>query len=519
MAGAALLLLLLRLPSLLEPAWYADEGTYSDIGRALDLGAGLYRDVWDNKPPGIYWLTALLELRGPSVALLHGFLALVVAATAVAVWLLGERVAGRLAAILSTFAFLVLASLPNLDGDLYNAEPVGAAFAAFAVLLMLGSSGREVPAGVLAGLSLLFKEVFAADLLVVMAIPVLLAGGRLGRRELRAAGLVAAGAGLVLLAAAVPLAIHGSLGSAVLALTLQDAKYVGWSNGIGGGPATVTLTLLSLTRLVGPVVGGAVAAAWLLRRGRPGAAVIAWWLGCDLAATMLSARGLTHYVQQAEPALALLAGMAALAVLKSGRRLRPALAAGLLLLTFPAAQLTLWLPRAEVALAQGEPTPAWEHGNFRSWQLPGYYSAAWLHLSGNLSDSAYAATFPGPVASQAAVAKLFRECSSADQRVFVWGTVHWAYALSDRLPAGRFVSLNTAFSLEPHNQDLLFGDLSARPPAVLVVTTPPPPALSAWLGDRHYARGPSEVAGYPYWVAPGSGCQAQSGQDLASVPV
>src|SRR5207302_1675779 len=83
------------------------------------------------------------------------------------------------------------------------------------------------------------------------------------------------------------------------------------------------------------------------------AAVAAWWLGCDLAATMLSARGLTHYVQQAEPALAVVAGLAAVAVLRSAPRWGPALALGLLLLSFPFAQLTLWVPRAEVALAQG----------------------------------------------------------------------------------------------------------------------------------------------------------------------
>src|SRR5207302_1397528 len=110
----------------------------------------------------------------------------------------------------------------------------------------------------LAGLALLLKEVFAADLLVVLTIPVILAGGRLGRPELRAAALTAAGAALVVLAAAVPLVIQGSLGSAVVALTIQDAKYVGWSNGIGGGPATVLLALLTVGRLLAPVVGGAV---------------------------------------------------------------------------------------------------------------------------------------------------------------------------------------------------------------------------------------------------------------------
>ena len=48
----------LRLPSLAEPTWYSDEGTYADIGRSLLHGATLYHSVWDNKPPGMYWLAA-----------------------------------------------------------------------------------------------------------------------------------------------------------------------------------------------------------------------------------------------------------------------------------------------------------------------------------------------------------------------------------------------------------------------------------------------------------------------------
>ena len=178
----------------------------------------------------------------------------------------------------------------------------------------------------------------------------------------------------------------------------------------------------------------------------------------------------------------------------------------MLLLTFPAAQLVLWVPRAGVALAQGQPAPAWEHDNFPAAKLPHYYSAAWRRATGSLSSSAYGATFPAPVSEQVAVAELFQDCSSSDQRVFVWGTAHWAYALSGRMPAGRFVTLNTAFSLDRQNQTLLFGDLSAHPPAVLVATLPPPPALSTWLADRHYVRAPTEVAGHPYWVAPGTSC-------------
>ena len=150
--------------------------------------------------------------------------------------------------------------------------------------------------------------------------------------------------------------------------------------------------------------------------------------------------------------------------------------------------------------------PAWEHNNFRTWQLPGYYVGAWRRATGTLSESDYDATFPGPVARQDAVAELFQDCSGPGQRVFVWGTVHWAYALSDRLPAARYVSLNTAYSLDPRSERVLVQDLATHPPAVLVAAMDPPPGLLAWLEDRHYARAVGDVAGYPYWSAPGVSC-------------
>jgi hypothetical protein len=498
----AAVLLLLRLPSLLEPTWYADEGTYSDIGRAIDHGAVLYRDVWDNKPPAIYWLTALLELRGPSVPVLHGVLALFVAASTAGVWFLGRRLAGMRGATLAALVFAVLASLPNFDGDLYNAEVLGATFSVFAMLVLLRVHPRHLLAGALIGVAILFKEVFVADLAVAVVVPSILSG----RRELRAGALVAAGAGLVLAAAAIPILATGALGGALYVLTFQDLKYVGWSNGIGGGTATLALVVLAVLRLAFPVLAGGGAAWALVRQGRPAAAAVSLWLGFDLAATMLSARGLTHYVQQAEPALALVAAMLAVATLRRVRRFGVPLALGSLLLTWPLAQLVLWVPRAEVALAQGQAAPAWEHNNFPTTGVPRYYANAWGRLDGSLSVQAYNAGFPGGLQTQGAVVDLFQDCSAPGQRVFVWGTVHWAYALSDRLPAGRYVALNPAFSLDPASHELLLQDLAAHPPAVLVATMPPPSDLRAWLERLHYAKAPGRVGGSPYWIAPGGTC-------------
>jgi hypothetical protein len=71
-------LVVLRAPSLIEPPQFSDEGTYANIGFALDHGAVLYRDVWDNKPPGVYWLAALINLVQRSVTAYHIVVAIAV---------------------------------------------------------------------------------------------------------------------------------------------------------------------------------------------------------------------------------------------------------------------------------------------------------------------------------------------------------------------------------------------------------------------------------------------------------
>src|SRR3989344_156756 len=56
-----ILFYLLRLPSLIEPYWYGDEGIYQVIGMAMNQGRVLYGEIWDNKPPVLYIIYALFN--------------------------------------------------------------------------------------------------------------------------------------------------------------------------------------------------------------------------------------------------------------------------------------------------------------------------------------------------------------------------------------------------------------------------------------------------------------------------
>src|ERR1700722_17484879 len=204
----AVVFLVVRVPSLVEPPTFNDEGTYSDIGWALDHGAVLYRDVWGHYPPGVYWLGAAIHLVNTSVLAFHLVLSAAVALTAWGIWVFCRRFASTPVAWAATFAFVILSALPTLEGDVLYVEVMGAMLVVGAVLLVARPAGPSVRAaigaGALLGGAILCKPTFGADAVAVATIPAVLAlasGRRPARRELQTLLLVAAGAiGLIAVA-------------------------------------------------------------------------------------------------------------------------------------------------------------------------------------------------------------------------------------------------------------------------------------------------------------------------------
>ena len=63
-----LLLLAIRLPSLVQPAG-GDQGLYGYSGQRILAGDVMYRDMWDQKPPAIAFIYAMLWRVWPSEAI------------------------------------------------------------------------------------------------------------------------------------------------------------------------------------------------------------------------------------------------------------------------------------------------------------------------------------------------------------------------------------------------------------------------------------------------------------------
>src|SRR5712691_3211454 len=63
--AALVVVAFIALPSITYPIG-RDQATFCVIGQGLLRGQQLYRDLWDNKPPGIFWLfTLVVKVFGP----------------------------------------------------------------------------------------------------------------------------------------------------------------------------------------------------------------------------------------------------------------------------------------------------------------------------------------------------------------------------------------------------------------------------------------------------------------------
>src|SRR6266853_4985138 len=476
---------LLRIPSFVEPTWYSDAGTYADIGWALNHGARLYVDVWDNKPPGIYWLSALLTGHAQIAIAMPLASTLFVGAAPVCVASIARKVGGAGAGTIAALSYVVVASLPSLDGDLFNAELFGATFVAAAIAIVLHSSRPRwlIVAGALAALALLFKGVFAADLVVVMGIAAIVAIPRT-RTAITNSGVVLAGWSIVAAAAALVLFEQGALGAAIAVVARSDVGYVAayGSEGFAG----ISGAMLTAARVLIPAgAGAAVAVAFVVRR-RLAAAALAWWLGWDVASSMVSGRGFPHYVQQAEPAICVALAVAASALWRRHRHQR-LFAGATVAAAIIGCLVVLWVPAAELSLAHGRGLPGLKVDSVATSLLPAYFVDGYHRLLDPSAAPAFDRLFPANLTLQRTAVGEIDSHSAPGDRVYVWGWIPWIYTLSSRTPAGRFVALDSAYYVEPSAQGTLLHDLEAHPPPVVIVETRTTPgALLDFLRLHHY---------------------------------
>lgn len=329
---ALVLLFALRLPSLVQPAG-GDQFLYSYVAQRVLDGGVPYRDAFEQKPPGVFGVYAVMWGAWPRESVVA---AADLLAAALVAWLLvtlGRRLFGGHAGYGAAALFLLLGDpgIQRLGG--LNVRAQCETFISLAVAAAIATTWtsrsrnvRLILAGALVGIAVWLK--YNA---VMYVVPVALAAMsadhfRLDRRLITAAAWIAAGMTAVLVAGLAYFAAAGALGDLWAATVSYNLAYSGETYRSAFHVVEYVATLpVNRARVDGLwFIGGLGSVALLLSMKwplRPRVIALGWVAAALLSIAINGSRGLPQYFVQAQPALAL-AGAAGLAIIWRSRKTR-----------------------------------------------------------------------------------------------------------------------------------------------------------------------------------------------------
>lgn len=480
--GLAATVLWWRWPAVGFEVWNVDEAIHAAVARTLLDGGVLYRDAIDQRTPLSYYAVAgLFALCGENnIAALHIFAALLIAATALLLGLIGRMLRVPLAGGIAALLYPLLGSGLFYAGDAnaLNTEWFVAFFTSAAAFVFLRGENAPSPArlaatGALLGLAFLSKQ----PALLELGAPALVAGflalrtardgageealrGVAPRHEIRrlTGRLLALGAGWALPVGLVAAAFAsaGALREAVFYTWTYNLTYYGPE--IAGADRVASAgTLFRLLTEFAPLgllaaLGTAGWAGWRVAQRQPTPNesatnpallyVLAWAL-LALGAAASGGRGYEHYFIQTLPPVCLLAGIGI---------------AGLAAWARDAQRTLLTRALAGLAFAAALAAPLWQ-----GWQA--------RHRS-------------QPVDPSVRVSAYIKAHTTPADKIFVWGYHPDIYLFADRRPASRFVyasfisglvpwtntapDRDTRYAIVPGTLETLLQELTAQPPAFIV---------------------------------------------------
>jgi len=435
---------LLRLPSLWEPYWYGDEQIYMAIGQGMRKGLVLYKEITDypNKPPLIYVLAAAAGSMFwfKSILLVWNVIHVIV------VNRLFKQLWGKKKWLVwgGSGAFILLTSLPALEGNIANGEIFMTMPVTLAMLLLW--RGQYFGAGLMFALGFLFK--------IPVAVDIAAAGLAFWVFRHRLKGVMSWGMGLGLPIGLV-LGLWQLQGVSPVALAktaLGSTGYVA-SWGTPQGPMELRLAMVMILTL----------GIYVLRKKLT--ETMAWgsvWLVWAVLGATLSGRPYPHYfIQIIIPGLIVIGNMAAdwknrIKVLVGGSLIIGVIGVGMRLgiNTYPVAKYYI---------------------NFGQW------------LAGQKSFEAYIASFDGRMPRNYRLAYYLKTRTTAGDKIYIWGTQPDVYVMADRLPIGPWVVSFHVKDLQTYQETMEW--LEADPPKYVVMMADEDKfeALEQWVEVKYIA--------------------------------
>ncbi len=455
---------ILRLPSLIEPHWYGDEGIYQVIGQALHQGNLLYKDIWDNKPPLLYALYAIANGDQPTIRLLSMIFG--IASVPLFFFLTKKLFESTRISTLSTLLYVILFGSPFLEGNIANAEN-------FMLLLILSSAliiysstqtvkqtklQRQTQifiSGIILGIAFLFKIVAIFD---TAAFALFLAFGTLStlsKRSLRNAFLhilpLVLGVIIPFVISVIYFSLNGILAEYLMSAFTQNIDYVGKENYLFEIPQG--LLIVKILLLISAIIF-----IFLKRHFFSKATLfIILWTTLALFSANFSGRPYTHYMLVLLPSFCLLLGYMYYVKRKQAKKLTFVALATMSIyfsLTFPL------------------------YGIGKTFE---YYQNAIAFLTNQKDLRSYQAFFDYKTPRDYAIASFIKANTTDKDKIFIWGDSPQIYAIANKLPPYKYaVAYHVIQSPELLNQTQQAID-KTKPKYIIVLPETQPLLFSAPL--------------------------------------
>ncbi len=403
---AATIFIGLRFPSLIEPNWYGDEGIYQVVGKAINDGRMLYLQIWDNKPPLLYLIYAIAN-GDLYVVKLFSLLAGVM--SIIAFYFLSINLfKKKTSRYISLLLFSILFGSPILEGNIANAENFMLLPTIVAAIFVLKYQQAKrtkliVIAGLIISISLILKMVAIFDFLAFLIFLMIVAGREISKYI---QGYLLFGLSLIslLLISSIYFLINGAFGEFLQAVFLRNLSYVGEESGFIFPMGILVIKTFILLFVV-------LVIKYFSKKIAKESVFIYLWIIFGVYSAFFSDRPYTHYLLLALPAFCLLAGN--LFEKAKGRLI----------------EISVILAISYIAIF-----------HFQVYKKNiDYYKNFFNFVMDKKSVVQYETFFDRNTPRDYIIAEFISMNTQSDEDVFLWSDSAQIYALSNKLPIGRYI--------------------------------------------------------------------------------
>lgn len=425
----AIIFLILRLPSLFEPYWYGDEGIYLTIGQGIRHGLLLYQQIHDNKPPTLYYLAALSQT-------VFGFrllLSLLMIPTIYFFHRLAKKfLKSKILIQLSTLFFLILTSIPIIEGNIANAEVFMLLPTILAFLIFLNYQKSNLSfliSGLLLGVAFTIKVPVAAEFAFLCLWILLFQKSKIKKLLIFSLSFAAP-----ILLYLVYFAIKGALNPFLFAALLQNFGYLSsWSTGtFQSSPASGGLLWRGLILLF---TWGLSYFLYRVKIISKNIFFLSGWFFAALFGALLSGRPYPHYLIEVLPPLSLL------------------------IFSFTKTKSWLFFIIALFVYSLF-------HYKFYFYPVFSYYKNFYTYAIGKNSPDNYRQFFGQEMTDIYSIANKIKTLTNSNDRIYVWGDQSFIYPLSDRLPSTKYIVAYHVVDFQAY--DLTISQLKTTTPKLII---------------------------------------------------